>query len=195
MHSQLWRDSKLYPWSWSAGLTAYSKMDFLRKFKEDFNICCKYVAHSCASAVCRITRSCAESDSEFAEKTEQITVWLTCTVHAFKNCQNSFTKAGKCKSVVPLKYHWSSPTTWSESQSSNRPKPYTNDMTLVILCVGFHVQAGSVHWGNAPQHTSCPPVKCQGDCGWRMNVRFVWYVGAEPTRSCANIVLCQHRSE
>ena len=165
MHLQHWKYSKLYPWSWSSGPTAYSKIDRSQNFFEDLKICCKYTAHSCASAVCRINSSCSERDSEFAGKKRKyysvISMYSTCIHTDWKLPYLSW----KTLSLVPLKHRWSSLTTRNDSQSSNGLKHYANDMTLVILYVGFHVAAGSVCQGNAQQHTSCPAVRCQGDCG------------------------------
>lgn len=65
---------------------------------------------------------------------------------------------------------------------------YTNDITLVILYISFHVAAGSVCCGNPPQHTSCPAraVEFQGD--WLKNE---WPICLIFQRG-ANKELCKH---
>lgn len=63
---------------------------------------------------------------------------------AFKQSENCLTKAGKYKSLVPLKLCWSSLAMRDEWQPSNRLECYTNDTTLAILCVGLYAAAGSV---------------------------------------------------
>lgn len=110
-------------------------------------------------------------------KTECITVWLVCTVHAFKQSENCRTKAGKHESLVPLKHRWSSLTTWNEWQPSNRLECYTNDTTLAILCVGFHVAAGSV---------------CRGKCSATYQL---WKVKVTVVRDeCLICLICQCRA-
>lgn len=72
-HLKVWKLSKLHPWSWPAGPMVWSKIELLWNFSEDScKICCKYVAHSCASAVCRISSSCVERDAEFTVECKKV---------------------------------------------------------------------------------------------------------------------------
>lgn len=89
--------------------------------------------------------------------------------------------------------HWflSNVMLQNQSRTCDQLKRYTNDTTLVILCVSFHITAGSVWYGNAPPCTSCAgrAVEFQGDRGWGMNGRRVWIFQLR-----ANAELCKHRT-